>query len=268
MAQQNDGFKQMVDLWSQGQDAFLAAQKQAMEAFQSSLGATSKPVSAAMPGIDPDALAAWNSFISTWAPAWDPSAMTASLDGAQWGQQGRDMWMSMLDPSNWTHRAPEQLRKILEMVSQGPRFADLATPQIEAAAAWRETVDYQKAAADMASIMQDAWSKTYARYSEDFALEDLQSGDVEAALDGWLKAANEELLEVQHSQTFMDAQRRMMRASVEIKARQRDIAEQWAEAFQMPTRTEVDDLSRIVHELRRDLRAAKRELASLRADKA
>ena len=63
----------------------------------------------------------------------------------------------------------------------------------------------------------------------------------------------------------MDAQKRMLRASVEIKARQRDLAETWSEAYQIPTRSEIDDLTKIVHELRRELRQVKRELSSAKA---
>jgi len=37
--------------------------------------------------------------------------------------------------------------------------------------------------------------------------------------------------------------------------------------YQMPTRTEMDDLIKTVHELRRELRKVKRELASLKDGK-
>ena len=72
------------------------------------------------------------------------------------------------------------------------------------------------------------------------------------------------MLETQRSPEFMDAQRRMMRAGVEIKARQRETAENWCDTWQMPTRTEVDDMAKIVHELRREVRKLKREVATLK----
>ena len=54
------------------------------------------------------------------------------------------------------------------------------------------------------------------------------------------------------------------RAGVEIKARQRETAENWCDTWQMPTRTEVDDMAKIVHELRREVRKLKREVATLK----
>ena len=110
--------------------------------------------------------------------------------------------------------------------------------------------------------MQKAWTKAFEQYSKDFSLDDLKSGNPGEALDAWLDAANEQLLETQRSPDFLDAQRRMLRAANEIKARQAEMAEQWSEAYQMPTRTEVDDLAKIVQELRREVRQLKRELAS------
>ena len=80
------------------------------------------------------------------------------------------------------------------------------------------------------------------------------------ALDAWLKAANSALLDAQSSEEFMSAQKRMIRASTEIRARQRDLAEQWSEVWQIPTRTEIDDLILTVHQLRRELREVRREL--------
>ncbi|MEL6784741.1 MAG: poly(R)-hydroxyalkanoic acid synthase subunit PhaE, partial [Pseudomonadota bacterium] len=122
-------------------------------------------------------------------------------------------------------------------------------------------IDYQKAAADLFTEVQGAWGRTYERYAKDNALEDLKSGNAPEALKAWLAAANAELLETQRTPGFMDAQKRMMRAGLEIKLRQKEIAEQWCETWQMPTRTEVDDLSKMVQELRREVRKLKRELA-------
>lgn len=263
MASKDNGFEDMMNIWREGQDAIFEAQKNVMEGFQKSLS----ELGAGVQSTTADPMAAWQSFITSWAPDWDASAMMANNQVGDMFTKGRDQFMAMLDPANWTHYAPEQLRQILENIAQGPQFADLATPQVDAAEAWRETLDYQQASAAMAKVLQEAWGRTYERFSKKFSLEDLQSGDVREALDEWLKTANEELLETQRTQEFMDAQRGMMRSSMEIKARQRDMAEAWSEAYQMPTRTEIDDLTKIVHELRRELRKVKRELTALKADK-
>jgi hypothetical protein len=264
MAKSDNGFEQMFDMWQNGQEAFLKAQSEMMEEFNRSVDKVNVGNVSDWGG---DATKNWQSFINSWAPAWNPSAMTANMSTSNLFAQGKDALQGLLDPSNWIQHAPEQLRQILDSIAQGPQFADLATPQVETAEAWRETLDYQKAAMDFSKVMQDAWGRAFQHYSREFTLEDLQSGEVKGALDAWLKAANAELLETQRSSEFMDAQRRLLRASVEIKARQREIAESWSEIYQMPTRTEVDDLAKIIHELRREVRKLKREVATMKVAK-
>ena len=269
MADNNPGFNQMMSMWKEGQEAFLKAQNEAAEGFSRAMTGVATATSVSQPFTAEDSMKAWRDFIGAWAPAWDPSAMAAaaqSMQGEDMFKKGSDALFGMLDPSNWTDQAPEQLRVILQNISQGPRFADLATPQVDAAEAWRETLDYQNAAMDFSKVMQSAWNRAFERYSKDFSLEDLQSGEMQEALDAWLKAANAELLDTQASSEFMDAQKRLLRASTEIKARQREVAESWCDAYQMPTRTEVDDMAKIVHELRREVRKLKRELAAVKAD--
>ena len=260
MADKDNGFEQMMDIWKEGQEAFLKTQKEVAENFQKTI----TPFFEQSMDSTEEPFQAWQDFIKSWAPDWDPSAMMQNSSSAMF-TQGREAFLTMLDPANWTKYAPEQLREVLQSVAQGPQFADLATPHIDAANSWREALDYQNAAADLSKVLQDSWKRTYQRFNETHSLEDLQSGDVQEALDVWLKSANHELLETQRSAEFMDAQKRMLRASVEIKARQRDIAEAWSEAYQIPTRSEVDDLTKIVHELRRELRQIKRELSSAKA---
>ena len=262
MAKQDENFETLMNIWQEGQAAFFKAQKEVADGFTKALSNAPRPN--AVPGMPDmnDGMKAWQDFIKSWAPGWDPSSMMGKPPNADMFTMGRDDIFSMLDTSNWTQFAPEQLREILMNIANGPRFADLAAPQMDAANAWREVLDYQQATTDFAKIMQKAWSSAFENYSKNFSLDDLKSAKPDEALDAWLAAANDQLLDIQRAPEFLDTQRRMLRAANEIKARQRDMAEQWSEAYQMPTRTEIDDLSKIVQELRREVRQLKRELAA------
>ena len=117
----------------------------------------------------------------------------------------------------------------------------------------------------MASVVKSAWARAYETFTKDHALEDLQRGDTDEALRTWLDLANKELLDTQRSEEFLDAQRQLTVATTKLRARQSAMAEKWSRVYQMPTRTEVDDLTKIVHELRREVRSLKRELSNLGA---
>ena len=258
-----EGMDQLFKIWEQGQTAFFKAQSEAMDTFNKSFGSMPDFTS----GMKTDqSFPSWDNFIKSWVPDWDPNIFSAGNSDpiSQFSKSG-NAFLALLEPANWTKYAPEQLRVILQSIAEGPKFADLATPQHDAAETWRETLDYTQAATDMGKVMQDAWVRTLGRFNESHKIEDLKASNPDAAMNAWLDAANHELLETQRSAEYMDAQRRMIRSSMEIKARQKDVAEAWSEMYQMPTRTEMDDLIKIVHELRRELRMVKRELASLKA---
>jgi len=74
-----------------------------------------------------------------------------------------------------------------------------------------------------------------------------------------VETANEVLLETQRSEAFLSTQRDLVKASSELRLAQQDLAEFYSEMFGYPTRTELDDVHRTVTELRRELRAFKRE---------
>ena len=106
-----------------------------------------------------------------------------------------------------------------------------------------------------------AWQRSYEAYAKSNSLDDLKSGKVEDAVNTWLKIANKELLNTQGTADFMEAQTNLLRAAMALKKRQSEQAEAWCAAYQIPTRTEVDDLIQIVHKLRKEVRQLKRELA-------
>jgi len=254
-------YSDFTNLWQQGTDMVLEGQKQAAALFQEGMETFTKAGAAsAANSSSSDPLQAWQQFMQAWSPAFDVGQAASAFQSAN-PFLNPSALHTMLDPANWTGNMPEQMRRVLSSIAAAPRFADLQTPHIEAADAWRETLDYQQALGDMGKVIQGAWGKAYEEFARANSLEELQPGNMQGALDAWLSAANNSLLEAQRSPEFLDAQKRMVRAATEIRARQRDLAETWSSNWQMPTRTEVDDLSRSVHELRREVRALKHRLS-------
>ena len=75
----------------------------------------------------------------------------------------------------------------------------------------------------------------------------------------WVETANTTLLETQRSEAFLKTQRETLKASTDLRLAQRELAEYYSEMFGYPTRAELDDVHKTVTELRRELRALKRE---------
>ena len=64
------------------------------------------------------------------------------------------------------------------------------------------------------------------------------------------------------------SQRRLLEAFLSSRTRERELVELLANAFDLPTRTEIDDAHRSVHDLKREVRALRRELERLQGETA
>ncbi|MEM1317801.1 MAG: poly(R)-hydroxyalkanoic acid synthase subunit PhaE [Pseudomonadota bacterium] len=283
MAQQDgDAFTRMAEMWAEGGKAMMDAQAHAAEQFRDAMSGNLNPPGAV--GGD-DLVDTWRELMAAWMPGYQDGSGAAPIrSDTIWNGKGGDFFSQMMNPmamtmpafsqmdmskaapftmDAWANFAPEQLRDILDSVAQGPRFADLAAPWMDAAQTSREWLDYQRAAMEFANVLRNAWGRAYATYAQDWSLDDLKTGDVDGALQAWLKVANAELLSTQRTSEYLDAQKNLLRAGLDVKARMNEAAEQWAEAWQMPTRSEVDDMAKQLHDLRSTVRRLKREMKDL-----
>ena len=147
--------------------------------------------------------------------------------------------------------------------SQGPSFANLWDWNDKTQKVYGAWLELQQEIAAQRSIVDAAWSDATRLYQELISHPvDEQHPPIttwRAGLDLWLATANQRLLEMQRSPEFLEAQRRLLAASMEYRVKLRQIAEELCETYQIPGRSEVDELARTVHELRRDMRALKRK---------
>jgi hypothetical protein len=164
----------------------------------------------------------------------------------------------LFDPAEWK-RAGSHFDMGLEKLTEGPTYAtlwDLDKKMLNTQKLWVERArDVEK----YWEVIQGAWSRALERFMKqlnDPGAEPIKSG--RQMLDVWLATANGSLLEMHRSKEFLEAQRRMTRSSTEYRLAEREIAEAFCEMHHIPTRTEMDEIQRVVTELRRELRAQKR----------
>jgi polyhydroxyalkanoate synthase subunit PhaE len=209
-------------------------------------------------------------------PAGDPEAQAGLASDLmrrameQWTQLAKETWTKggrfdtesmtkLFDPAEWK-RAGSHFDMGLEKLTEGPTYAtlwDMDRKMLKAQKAWVERARDVEAYYE---IVQGAWSKTMQRFMK--AVNDPKGApitDGRSMLDLWLSTANVALLEMHRSAEFLEAQRRMTRSSAEYQLAERDIAESFCEMHHIPTRTEMDEMERTVTQLRREIRALKRE---------
>jgi polyhydroxyalkanoate synthase subunit PhaE len=144
--------------------------------------------------------------------------------------------------------------------TEGPRLADAGAAEHRMARLTERWIEVQTASRAYEGVIAAAWltaNRTFAgRLQERFSAGDAMQPD--DALELWLDTANETLLETQRSRPFLESQRRLLRSGMDFLLAQREVVENVVEPAGLPTRTEIDEVHRSIHELKRRLRRLER----------
>jgi len=180
-----------------------------------------------------------------------------------------ELLQKVLDPQSWLSAAgymDDGLRRIVE----GPKFADMGQLEAKFFAVMKALGETRAALAEQSTLLLGAWSKAASellgKLNSAAAGKPLASRNEMVAL--WVDIANRHLLEVERSASYLENQRKLLRSTSALKLAQRDLSDLYSETFGFPTRTEVDDLTRSVAELKRELRAAKRARQNVKGEAA
>ena len=84
--------------------------------------------------------------------------------------------------------------------------------------------------------------------------------DWREAFAKWSEISNEELIRNQRTDGFLQAQKELLQAGLQLRSRQDDVAEAASAMFGLPTRRDFDDVTRQLTELRREVRALARQV--------
>jgi class III poly(R)-hydroxyalkanoic acid synthase PhaE subunit len=253
--------RSLADLWGRSGTAFLESQEGLFRDFAEKMRGASE--SGAAPAVDAAAFeAAQESFTKMWSSASELSARIAkAAQGRQADPIAAEMLAKIFDPKAWfagTNTMDESLQKLAE----GPRLADLWDTQRKFVAVFNAWTALRRRNLEHNLLMLDAWTRAagaFARELNERAHKGEKLGSWREVLALWVETANEVLLETQRSEAFLKSQRESLKASTDFRLAQRELAEYYSEMFGYPTRAELDDVHKTVTELRRELRAMKRE---------
>jgi polyhydroxyalkanoate synthase subunit PhaE len=257
----------LTELWGQGGKAFAAAQ-QSMLAELAQNAAKAPQGDAAgfpVPGADSGELAAANAaFAKLWSSASELSATITA--GLQKGDTPDPIVTEMLgrifDPRLW-FTPTDDMDQALQRLSEGPRLADLWDVERKFLNVFNAWIALRRRSLEHNTVMLDAWMRAagaFAKQLGELADTDKKIESPRELLTLWVETANEVMLETQRSDAFLNTQRDVMKASTELRLAQQEVAEFYSEMFGYPTRAELDDVHKTVTELRRELRALKRQV--------
>ena len=259
------GMQALFDFWGKAGKAALDLQQGASANLASMVGK--------MPGFPfsppamggPDLAQAAHTVADLWGAA---AAMSGSLHSllAPGGKAMDDptveaTFRAIADPRVWFTQAGG-LDSVISQMTEGAQLADMWRAEREQAHLAKTWLEWRRRSLEHQAVMLEAWVRAGYAFNQALAERTRTDGAApsgRALLDLWTTVANGVLLETQRSETFLKSQAAMIRAGSELRLAQRGLADRLAAQFDMPTRTEMDDLLRTVTELRRELRMVRRQ---------
>jgi hypothetical protein len=169
---------------------------------------------------------------------------------------GHGGFADFLNPMNLAFFGGTQVGDALRKMTEGPQLADAGAAEHRMARLMERWIEVQAASRAYEGVVAAAWVTANqgfaAKLQERFeAGEAMQPAD---ALKLWLETANTTLLETQRSPSFLQAQRKLLRCGMEFLLTQREVVEHAVEPAGLPTRSEIDEVHRTIHDLKRRLR--------------
>lgn len=174
----------------------------------------------------------------------------------------------LLNPTTFMKSGFEMMDQVFRKLVNGPEFADIGMLEKKMLKTSQDWQAFRDASHKFQDVISSAWLRAYQSFSDEFfdGLKD-ESISTEETLQRWLKIADEELVKTLRSPEFLDAQKELFSTGTAYKLKNREFAEMWCESHTIPTRSEVDDLHKLIYELRREVRALKRQINKQEAPK-
>jgi class III poly(R)-hydroxyalkanoic acid synthase PhaE subunit len=258
----------LAELWSRGGGAMLAAQQKMMRAMADRAATTGESRKAyESPQADAASWERLNASGETFAKLWSSALeMSAKISRAATGDRAvdpllQDMLGKILDPRAW-FSASNDLSQSLDRFAEGPRLADLWENERRLLAVLNAWLALRKAGLDHNTVLLDGWmlaAGAFARRLNEKADEGEALESWRQVLALWVDVANDAMLQTQRTDRFLESQRELLSAASELRLAQQELAQYYSEMFGFPTRDEIDDVHKAVTELRRELRALKRD---------
>lgn len=133
-------------------------------------------------------------------------------------------------------------------------------------AAW---VDMQQALYDYNAILSETWVAAFEHFMRDL-IRLMEAGEmlesVRDLLNRWSAVADNSFKQSFLTPDYVRAQSRLVETVIRYRQQQRFVNERFMRLFDLPTRTELDEAHRRIHDLRKEVRELKREIAALRAE--
>ena len=154
------------------------------------------------------------------------------------------------------------LSAAIERMAQGPQLADIWDFDRKLALAFGAWIDLRARLASYSAVASAPWSEASRRFLEEMSktkTDGTEAPGWREVFGKWADISNQELIKNQRTDAFLSAQKELLQAGLQYRSRQNDVSDALSALFDIPTRRDLDEVTRQLTELRREVRALKRE---------
>jgi len=188
-----------------------------------------------------------------------PDAMAKATGQTTTDAKTAELLQKIMNPQEWLAVSGYTDSAIRQFV-EGPRYADIGQLEQKFAALVAAWNNLRTRSMEQSTYRLSA----YAKAAQEFAGK-LSRAAKEKPIESraqlvamWVDIANKHLFEANRTPEFLTTQLELLRASIAFKRAQREISDYYGELFGIPTRSEIDDLTKTVAALKRQFRAEQR----------
>jgi hypothetical protein len=194
-----------------------------------------------------------------WSKLWHSMAEASNRMAETWSESAAPFLFTRA-----TKKAGEinDLSAAIERMAQGPQLADLWDFDRKLALAVAAWIDMRTRLASFNAVASAPWSEASRRFTETMTQAKAvgsETPDWRAVFAKWAEISNEELIKNQRTDAFLKSQKELLQAAIEYRSRQNDVSDAISTLFDLPTRRDLDEITRQLTELRREVRAMRRE---------
>jgi polyhydroxyalkanoate synthase subunit PhaE len=194
-----------------------------------------------------------------WSNLWQSMAESSNRIVEAWSGSIAPFMMSRV--SEKTTGEVNDLSAAIERMAQGPQIADVWDFDRKLALAFGAWIDLRSRLASYNAVASAPWTEASRQFLEAMSkkAEGTQPPSWRDVFAKWAEISNQELIKNQRTDAFLKAQKELLQAALKYRSRQNDVSDAISALFDLPTRRELDEITRQLTELRREVRALRRE---------
>ena len=199
----------------------------------------------------------WRSFGQPWGSAW--SSAPGLFGRAVAGDSA-----AMFELSDTYRQAYQQT---LGKMAQSPNLGMARESTARLQEGFDAFVAMQMANVEYQAVMKETWDAAFKQFGEDLAALAEKEEKIESVRDLvmlWTRGAERIFLDAFRTERYTLAQGKLLNSTMQYRMAQGRVLEEYLEMFGLPTRSEIDEAHRRIYELRKEVKALKKQMAELK----